>query len=139
MDVCCILFSLAIHLHLTTCNQCLSPLTILWVQIPLRRGVLDTTLCDKVCQWFAAGRWFSPGSPFSSTNKTGRSDIIWIFNKKKSGVQHHKPNQSLICQLALTYSLTVYLYYTNGNIYFKSAPDSPKFVVGVSSSFHESD
>jgi hypothetical protein len=28
------------------CNQCLSPLTF-WVQIPLRRGVLDTTLCDK--------------------------------------------------------------------------------------------
>jgi len=32
------------------CNQCLSPLT-LWVLIPLRRGVLDATLCDKVCQW----------------------------------------------------------------------------------------
>jgi hypothetical protein len=29
------------------CNQCLSPMK-LWVQIPLRRGVLDTTLCDKV-------------------------------------------------------------------------------------------
>jgi hypothetical protein len=28
------------------CNQCLSPLT-LWVQIPPRRGVLDTILCDK--------------------------------------------------------------------------------------------
>jgi hypothetical protein len=28
------------------CNQCLSPLT-LWVGIPLRRGVIDTTLCDK--------------------------------------------------------------------------------------------
>ena len=23
------------------------------------RGVLDTTLCDKVCQWLATGRWFS--------------------------------------------------------------------------------
>jgi hypothetical protein len=33
------------------CNQNLSPLT-LWVWIPLRRGVLDTTLYDKVCQWF---------------------------------------------------------------------------------------
>jgi len=29
------------------CNQCLSPLK-LWVQILLRRGVLDTTICDKV-------------------------------------------------------------------------------------------
>jgi hypothetical protein len=28
------------------CNQCLSPLT-LWVRIPIRRSVLDTTLCDK--------------------------------------------------------------------------------------------
>jgi hypothetical protein len=32
------------------CNHCLSPLT-LWVRIPFRRCVLDTTLCDKVCQW----------------------------------------------------------------------------------------
>ena len=31
------------------------------------RGVLDTTLCDKVCQWLATGRWFSPGTPASAT------------------------------------------------------------------------
>ena len=31
------------------CKQCLSTLN-LCVRIPLRRGVLDTTLCDKVCQ-----------------------------------------------------------------------------------------
>jgi hypothetical protein len=40
------------------CNQCLLPLK-LWVRIPLRRGVLNTTLCDKVCQWLAAGLWFT--------------------------------------------------------------------------------
>jgi hypothetical protein len=28
------------------------------------------TLCYKVCQWLATGRWFSPGSPVSLTNKT---------------------------------------------------------------------
>jgi len=28
------------------------------------RGVLDSILCDKVCQRLAAGQWFSP---FSST------------------------------------------------------------------------
>ena len=39
------------------------------------QGVLDTTLCDKVCQWLAAGRWFSPGTPVSSTNKTDCHDI----------------------------------------------------------------
>jgi len=31
------------------------------------RSVLDTTLCDKVCQWLVAGRWFSPGTTVSST------------------------------------------------------------------------
>jgi hypothetical protein len=43
-------------------------------------GVLDTTLCDKVCQWLAAGQWFSPGTPVSSTNKTDRHDITsWMM------------------------------------------------------------
>jgi hypothetical protein len=56
------------------CNQCLSLLK-LWVPIPLSRGVLDTTLCDKVCQWLAEGLWFFPGSPVSSTNKTDCHDI----------------------------------------------------------------
>jgi hypothetical protein len=34
-----------------------------------RRGVLDTTLSDKDCQELATGRWFSPGTPVSSTIK----------------------------------------------------------------------
>jgi hypothetical protein len=42
--------------------------------------VLDTTLGDKVCQWLEAGRWFSPGTPVSSTNKTDRHDITEIFD-----------------------------------------------------------
>ena len=42
------------------CNKCLSPLK-LWVRILLRRGVLDTTLCDKVCQWLAACQWREGG------------------------------------------------------------------------------
>ena len=44
----------------------------------IRRGVLDTTLCDKVCQWLTTGRWFSPGT---STNKTDRHDINEILLK----------------------------------------------------------
>jgi hypothetical protein len=62
------------------CNQCLSPLT-LRVQNPLRRGILDATLCDKVCQWLATCQWFSPGNLISSTNKTDRYDIIGILLK----------------------------------------------------------
>ena len=46
----------------------LSPLK-LWVWIPLILGVLDTTLCDKVCQLLASGRWISSGTPISSTKK----------------------------------------------------------------------
>jgi hypothetical protein len=62
------------------CTQYVSPLT-LWVRIPLRRGVLDTTLCDKICQLLAGGRWFSPGTPVSSTNKTDRHDLTEILLK----------------------------------------------------------
>ena len=40
------------------CNQCISPLT-LWVRNPLRRVVLDTTLCDKVCHIARNDRWFA--------------------------------------------------------------------------------
>jgi len=35
------------------CKQCLSP-QMMWVQIPRMRGVLDTTICDKVYQLTAA-------------------------------------------------------------------------------------
>ena len=50
---------------------------MLWVRISIRAGC--TTLCDKVCQWLATGRWFSPGTPVSSTNKTDRLDITEIL------------------------------------------------------------
>jgi hypothetical protein len=45
------------------------------------RGILSTTLCDKVCQLLAAGLWFSPGPPVSSTNKTDSYDITEILSK----------------------------------------------------------
>ena len=60
------------------CNHCLSPL-MLWVRISIRARC--TTLCDKVCQWLATGRWFYPGPPISSTNKTDRDDITEILLK----------------------------------------------------------
>jgi hypothetical protein len=36
---------------------------------------------DKVYQLLAHGRWFSPGTPASSTTKTGRLDIAEILLK----------------------------------------------------------
>ena len=53
----------------------------LWVWIPLGRGVLDITLCDKVSQWLEAGRWFSPATQISSTNKTDCHDITEMLLK----------------------------------------------------------
>ena len=53
-----------------------------WWDVP------DATLCDKVCQWLATGRWFSPCIPVSSTNKTNCHHINW--NTVESGVKHHK-------------------------------------------------
>jgi hypothetical protein len=41
--------SYGIWIYNYLCNQSLSPLA-LWVRIPLRRRVIDITLCDKVCQ-----------------------------------------------------------------------------------------
>ena len=32
------------------------------------RGVLDTTLCDKVCQLLATGQWFPPSIKLTATN-----------------------------------------------------------------------
>jgi hypothetical protein len=60
------------------CNQCLSPL-MLSVRISIRARRI--TLCDKVCQWLATGRWFSPGPPVSSTKKTDRHNITEILLK----------------------------------------------------------
>ena len=45
------------------------------------RGLLDTTLWDKVCQWLATGRWFSPDTPGSSINKTDRHNITEMLLK----------------------------------------------------------
>jgi hypothetical protein len=44
-------------------------------------GVLDTTLCDKVCQWLVTGRWLSPGTLVSFNNKTDHHDIAKILLK----------------------------------------------------------
>jgi len=43
---------------------------------------------DKVYQLLAQGRWFFPGTPASSTTKTGRHDIA------ESGIKHTQ-NQSI--------------------------------------------
>jgi hypothetical protein len=91
------------------CNQCLSPLK-LCVRTPLRWGILDTTLCDTVCQWLAAGQWFSPGTQVSSTNKTDRHDTCIKDNNFK-----HKLG-TIQYSLGFISTLTEYLIRQRGHI-----------------------
>ena len=72
------------------CNQCLSP-QMLWVRISIRARC--TTLCDKVCQWLATGRWFSPCPPVSSTNKTDCYDITEILLKVALNTTNKQTNK----------------------------------------------
>jgi hypothetical protein len=55
---------------------------MLWVRILIKGRW--TTLFDKVCQWLATGRWFSPGPPVSSTKKNDGHDITEISLKVAS-------------------------------------------------------
>ena len=49
---------------------------------------------DKVYQLLARGRWFSPGTPASSTTKTGRHDIAEILLKVVLNTKNQS-NQSI--------------------------------------------
>jgi hypothetical protein len=46
-----------------------------------KRCIRIAAASDKVYQLLAHGRWFSPGTPASSTTKTGRHDIAEILLK----------------------------------------------------------
>jgi hypothetical protein len=50
---------------------------------------------NKVYQLLAHGRWFSPGTPASSTTKTGRHDIAEILLKVALNTKIQSINQSL--------------------------------------------
>jgi hypothetical protein len=48
---------------------------------------------DKVYQLLAQGRWFSSGTPASSTTKTGRHDIAEILLKVALNTKNQSINQ----------------------------------------------
>ena len=90
------------------CNQCLSPL-MLWVRISIRGRC--TTLCDQVCEWLATSRWFSPGPPVSTTNKTDRHDITEILlkvalNTKQRGGRRSRDR--MVVGFKTTYAISAY-------------------------------
>ena len=81
---------------------------------PTRRSVLDTILCDKVCQWLATGSWFSQGTPVSSTNETDSHDITEIL--LKVALSTIKPtNQPIVmntAELRINKQISVNYYYS---------------------------
>jgi hypothetical protein len=91
------------------CNQCLSPLKI-WVRTLLRRCVLDTTLCDKVCQLVATGQWFFPGTPVSSTNKTNCHDITEILLKVALNIINQPTNRTALVHEMVNYNVYISCY-----------------------------
>jgi hypothetical protein len=69
-------------------------------------------LCNKVCQWLATGRWFSPVPLVSSTNKIDRHDINEILLK----VKHHQTNKNkqTYTQDSFTFKQFQYILYNVG-------------------------
>jgi hypothetical protein len=65
------------------CIQCLSPLKL------CVRMLLNTALCDKVFQWLATGRWFSPVSLFNSLSFSGNRSLSISPGVSKSQVDYY--------------------------------------------------
>jgi hypothetical protein len=104
-----------INEHPLCCIAYISPLSLEF-ESSWGWDVRDATLCDKVCQWLATGRWFSLSILVSFTNKTDRHDITeipknpnltrplycpclyWHFSQiKYSLLRHtHKPNAGAV-------------------------------------------
>ena len=60
------------------------------------------TASDKVYQLLAHGRWFSPGTPASSTTKTGRHDIAEILLKVAINTKNQiKSNHFFVITISL--------------------------------------
>jgi hypothetical protein len=67
---------------------------------------------DKAYQLLAHGQWFSPGTPASSTTKTGRHDIAEILLKVAlSTINQIKFSDSM------SFLITILAYCQSGNIY----------------------
>ena len=60
---------------------------------------------NKAYQLLAHGRWFSPGTPDSSTTKTGYHDIDEILLKVAINTKKSKKNQSINVCHSLVYTL----------------------------------
>jgi hypothetical protein len=76
---------MVVGFHNYLCNQCLSSLML----------SVRTPLGDKVCQWLAGGRWYSPGTSASSTTKSGCHDITEILQKVALNTRNQSIKQNI--------------------------------------------
>ena len=97
-------------------NNSYKPITnMAWVRARLcnlqKRVHPTRRASDKVYQLLAHGRWFSPGTPASSTTKTGRHDIAEILLKvalkqnKSNQIKKSKDSVKLKCRLKFRRSM----------------------------------
>ena len=89
------------------CNQCLSPLT-LWVWIPLRWGVLDTTLCDNLS---VAGLWFSTVTAVFSNSKNDLHYITEILLKVVLNIMTLTLTLNLYCKTEMGITICCLLHH----------------------------
>jgi hypothetical protein len=83
---------------------------------------------DKVYQLLAHGRWFFPGTPASSTTKTGRHDIAEIL--LKVALKHQKSKIIFVYSIPL---FTVYGYKLD--VYMNNLNTMRKNTSSVSSAY----
>ena len=95
-------------------NSCKPITNTAWVRArlcKLQKGCTRLAAAsDKVYQLLAHGRWFSPGTPASSTTKTGRHDIAEIL--LKVALKHQK---SISQSNMLSRALLEWLYWRCSN------------------------
>ena len=100
----CIWIFLVHPLSILTYKTCkgASTVVIVWyldLQLPMQSEHITTNVMSSnpaqtqqyvICQWLTAGRWFSPGTSVSSTNKTDRHDITEILLKVVLNTINHE-------------------------------------------------
>ena len=101
----------------TVKNECVKTFldTFFWVPsmkkiCKLQKGCTRLAAAsDKVYQLLAQGRWFSPGTPASSTTKTGRHDIAEILLKVALNTKIQIQIRSLFVFFSVDNCIAVYM------------------------------
>ena len=92
---------------------------IIWVRARLcnlqKRCTRLAAASDQVYQLLVHGRWFSPGTPASSTTKTGRHDIAEILQKVALNSKNH--HQIIIIMFIMAYWIVDYHFLHNIHIH----------------------